>query len=384
MSLEVVLFIALALILLAAGITIGRKSSLSLSGSVVQTVPVIEPINFAEPSDKSIQQMMDQLPVTPETVKAYLNVAKTLRQKGQYDQSIMVYQHLFGRANLAKVVNQEIQLHLAQDYYNLGLSNRSESLLMNLVKENSVFRFKAITELVKIYEQQKDWQNCINWGKQFGRKISEQQKKALSHHFCELAEVDIRKRAYASAEGHLAKALSENKQSFRAWLLYARLMLLWDHPKTAMKYLQKAIHANPVFIAEVFSFIDQQDITSFARDVREMIHAISGLEKMPSVMADKLVRDKQLLLSLGRQEINSKVVQLLINQADLTNVPADLAAIIHWADKHLVSHTSHQCSHCGFELNKLEWQCPSCKSWETVADKLDWEAQLSQSHRKVF
>ena len=384
MSLDVVLLIASAVVVFLIGMAVGRNARDNAATVSSQSLPVLEPINFSEPSDKSVQQMMDQLPVTPESVKAYLNVARTLKQKGQYDQSIMVYQHLFGRANLAKTVNQEIQLYLAQDYYNLGLSGRAESLLMNLVKENSVFRFKAIVELLRIYEQQKDWLNCIHWGKQFGRKITDQQKKALSHYYCELAELDIRKRTYDTAESHLAKALAENKQSFRAWLLYARLMLLWDHPKTAMKYLQRAIQANPVFISEILMFIDQQNSVGFAEDIRKMIHSIGSLDKMPSVMADKLIQDKQLLRLLDRQELNSKVVQLLINQIELANVPEDLAAIVHWTDRHLISHASHQCSHCGFELNKLEWQCPSCKSWETVADKLDWESEQSRGSRKVF
>lgn len=83
-----------------------------------------------------------------------------------------------------------------------------------------------------------------------------------------------------------------------------------------------------------------------------VVNAVTGIPAIDSAILAQ-VRDSEILLALfpaARGDVSPLVIQ-------------DISAVLH---KLVIRSARFQCRNCGFSGTTLYWQCPSCKSWDTI------------------
>src|SRR5690554_1263222 len=139
-----------------------------------------------EQPDEAIDTFIRALEVNPETVETHIAIGKLFCQRGDVERAIKVHQNLLARPSLSALQAARVQLELARDYLAVGLHQRAERLLDELVESSSTLRAEALTELVRVYERERDWEKAVEVG---ARLVGERAGFAVSlaHYHCELA-----------------------------------------------------------------------------------------------------------------------------------------------------------------------------------------------------
>jgi lipopolysaccharide biosynthesis regulator YciM len=81
-----------------------------------------------------------------EALDLQLSLGTFYRRRGEIDKAISIHQSLFARPDLDKKISADIQLALASDYLNAGLLDRSERLLLELLKSNNHLKPKVLAK----------------------------------------------------------------------------------------------------------------------------------------------------------------------------------------------------------------------------------------------
>jgi len=114
-----------------------------------------------EQPDKAIEVFIRVVEVDSETIETHLALGSLFRRRGEVDRAIRIHQNLIARPSLNREQRTQALLELGQDYMNAGLLDRAESLFLELV-ELDAHTVRALQLLADIYEQEKDWQACLD------------------------------------------------------------------------------------------------------------------------------------------------------------------------------------------------------------------------------
>ena len=113
-----------------------------------------------EQSDKAVEVFTRALEVDSDTVETHLALGNLYRRRGEVDRAIRIHQSLISRESLRAEERSEAALELGHDYLRAGLLDRAESLFKELVDSDS-YVDRALSRLVDIYEQERDWGRAI-------------------------------------------------------------------------------------------------------------------------------------------------------------------------------------------------------------------------------
>jgi len=126
------------------------------------------------------------LEVDSETVETHLALGNLFRRRGEVDRAIRIHQNLIARPNLNREQRALALLELGMDYMKSGLLDRAESLFSELV-ETGFYSVAAFTELLDIYQQEKDWENAIKTARRLELSSSRSLNEMIAQFYCEQA-----------------------------------------------------------------------------------------------------------------------------------------------------------------------------------------------------
>src|SRR5690606_35561225 len=142
----------------------------------------------------------------------------------------------------------QAMVELGLDYMHAGVLDRAEHLFLELL-EHPHPHPEAAKQLLRIYQQEKNWARAIEMGKQIDSSKTGQVKPLIAQFYCELAEQYVpqdRHEAFAL----LKQASIQDANCVRASLLEAKLYLDTRQPRKALDALQKIEQQNPRFLSE--------------------------------------------------------------------------------------------------------------------------------------
>lgn len=328
--------------------------------------------------DEAIESFIRALEINSDTIPAHIALAKLFRRKGDVERAIKLHQNLLARPDLSHDDFVRIQMALAKDYYAVGLLDRAENLLIEIVRQqpNRTTLFKALSLLIKLYEKEGEWLQAL----ETAAKLTAEERAALSvelsHYSCELAEQSIKQQDFEAATKFIKQAEQYDASSIRASLLKSDIAQLQQQWRSAVKALKEAFDRDPDFALEIVpamkicydelnkpdSFIkflrkemEHKASTSMMLAVAEVIkeqqgHYAAGsyvtneLKKHPSVKGFNRLIDMHIEFGSESARESLTVLRGLTGQLELTK------PIYH-------------CNHCGFSGRSLHWQCPSCQKW---------------------
>ena len=357
-------------------------------------VDYLKGLNFLlnEQTDQALEHFLEMVRVDDKTIETHFALGSLFRRRGEIDRAIRIHQNIIARPDLAAEQRDQALFSLAKDYLHAGLLDRAEKLFVRL-SQGSRYQVQALESLCRIYEQEKEWQKAIDAGQQLetvgGRSLALQ----IAHYYCELAEEGAANNDYAAARRYVKKAQAGRPRTMRGALTRAHIARETNDHKTAIRLYHRIIDEHTYLISEALPEI----VATYEKD-----GSMSGLDKALRSMLDKNPDMRSLVAYTA---IVNNLTDIPIIDECVKNYLLDEPTLSEFVDLHIFSQGNgakqsealskvrsalsklaattprYQCQECGFSSQRLLWQCPSCRNWETQrpATRVQFDTVLQHS-----
>lgn len=387
------LLAGLFLLLAAAGWAMGRFGERDEEDAPPPlNIDYLKGLNFLlnEQTDQALEHFLHMVRVDDKTIETHFALGSLFRRRGEVDRAIRIHQNIIARPDLAAEQRDQALYSLAKDYLAAGLLDRAEDLFSKLA-EGSRYQVQALEKLCGIYEQEKEWEKAIDAGHRLeilgGRSLALQ----IAHYYCELAESAAAAKDYSAAREFVKQAQSGRPRTMRGALTRAHIARETDDNKTALKLYHRIIDENTYLIAETLPEI----VSIYTREnaTAELERALKRLlsnnpERRSLVAYTAIVNDLG-----GIPVIDDCVEQYMLDEptlgefvdlqtmGDAASHDSALAKVRRALSKLATTTPRYQCQECGFSSQRLLWQCPSCRNWETQrpAARVQFDTVLQHS-----
>jgi len=331
-----------------------------------------------EQPDKAIEVFIKMLEVDSETVETHLALGNLFRRRGEVDRAIRIHQNLIARPTLSRDERSIALLELGMDYMRSGLFDRAENLFKEVVESGS-HTIQAYTELLDIYQQEKDWDNAINSARRLENVSGQKFNQIIAHFYCEKAEEMRARKEEREVRDNLHKAISIDPECVRASILEAELIYEEGKYKQAIKAYKRIEKQNPDYLSEVIipiavCYRNLGDLDELMKYLQEMVTHHGDLTSI--LVLSELVAEKEGEEAAARfitAELEKRptirgvdhLIQFALAKAQ-GSIRDSLHSIKELTGKLIKNRTVYKCSKCGFDAKLLHWQCPSCKHWSTL------------------
>jgi len=389
------LLAGLFLLLAAAGWAMGRFGERDDEDAPPPlNVDYLKGLNFLlnEQTDQALEHFLRMVRVDDKTIETHFALGSLFRRRGEVDRAIRIHQNIIARPDLASEQRDQALYSLAKDYLGAGLLDRAEDIFSRLAG-GSRYQVQALESLCNIYEQEREWEKAIDAGKRLevlgGRSLALQ----IAHYYCELAEGAATAKDFAAARAYVKKAQSGRPRTLRGALTRAHIARETDDSNTALRLYHRIIDENTYLIAEalpeIVSIYERENATA---DLDRALKSL--LAKYPE--RSSLVAYTAIVNNLGGIPIiDDCVEQYILDEPTLsefidlqqlalgdTDSHDSALAKVRGALSKLARVTPrYQCQECGFSSQRLLWQCPSCRNWETQrpAARVQFDTVLQHS-----
>jgi len=328
-----------------------------------------------EEPDKALEVFLRMVDVDNETVETHFALGSLYRRRGEVERAIRIHENIMARPSLSDEHRLEAMFALAEDYFRAGLFDRAEVSFRQLAQSDAR-RVPALRYLLRIYEQQRDWDHAIAVHKELTALASPEQPTAIAHYHCELAEQARERGDLDAAREYLHRAREVQKNFPRGALIRADIALDMNEPELAATLFQRFVELHPRLLALALPRVLRAVRGADAGDLEQRFNAwirpepaaraelayaaiVAGLEQEPFVrdcLPDMLREDP----SLGEivRSIAGDPGQLTPQQR--TDLAMSLARILRRTQR-------YRCVDCGFASASHFWQCPGCRGWDAFA-----------------
>lgn len=318
-------FVGLFVVALAIGWFLGRREAIRVGVMLNPHPSALDKQYFIglnyllnEQPDEAIETFVRALEVNPETVETHIAIGKLFRQRGDLERAIRIHQNLLARPNLSREQGDRVQLELARDYLAVGLGQRAERLLDELIGD-SALRAEALADRVRLCERERNWQQAID----YGRLLSREQPGsavALAHYHCELASSQIRRHESAQARRSLHQALDCDAHCGRAILMLAELEFEQQALIESRRWLLRLADTDAALVPLALPLVRRLAATG-QLDVIEYLSRITAGESPPVALV--LARAEE----LRRQQGDPAASELVL--AHLRKTPSAGRSVVH-------------------------------------------------------
>lgn len=389
------LLAGLFLLLAAAGWALGRFGERDEEDAPPPlNVDYLKGLNFLlnEQTDQALEHFLEMVRVDDKTIETHFALGSLFRRRGEVDRAIRIHQNIIARPDLAAEQRDQALFSLAKDYLAAGLLDRAENLFVRL-SEGSRYQVQALQSLCRIYEQEKEWQKAIDAGQRLetlsGRSLALQ----IAHYYCELAEAAAASKDYRSARQHVKKAQAGRPRTMRGALTRAHIARETDDFGTALRLYHRIIDEHTYLIAEalpeiVETYKREGSMSGLDAALRAMleknpemgsliaytaiVNDIGGIPIIDNCVEDYLLKEPTLAEFVDLRQLGA--VDEEVRETAILKVRRALSKLA-------ASTPRYQCQECGFSSQRLLWQCPSCRNWETQrpASRVQFDTVLQHS-----
>jgi len=331
-----------------------------------------------EQPDKAIDVFVQLLEVDSETAETHLALGSLFRRRGEVERAIRIHQNLVARPTLSREERAHALLELGQDYMRAGLFDRAESLFAEL-RETGLFPEQALQNLRIIYQQEKDWDRCLEVAEALEAVTGERLGLERAHYYCELAEQARAAHDTARVEALLKRAEVASHELVRVTWLQADLAMERGDLGQAIRLFRGVADQDPELFGEVLP-----QLTACYERLGQRAKLVEFLEGLLARRPDTavllaradMVQEQDgdaaalhyLAGHLGPRPSLAgllRMIRLAENSPQAT--AAELLPVLRGVAERLVERRHpYQCAKCGFAAKTLHWQCPGCRSWSSI------------------
>ena len=327
-----------------------------------------------EQPDKAIDIFIRLLEVNSETVETHLALANLFRRRGETDRAIRIHQNLIARPTLTPIQRNQALVELGLDYMNAGVLDRAEQLFLELLDKPSP-PFQAYEQLLRIYQQEKDWSKAIEMAKNIESHSKKKLGPIIAQFFCELAEQQL-KISPNTVPALLKQAHTNDQNCIRATLLEADLYISTNNFKKALKSLLRTEQQSHLFISEALPrlltcYQQMNNLIAFESWLRTLLNRHPNITSA-QVMLTHVIQQQhgsqkaqEYLHHQLQQHPSVEGLHTLISLGESSN-PILIPLVQDITETLVRRGHRYTCPNCGFSGKKLHWNCPGCKQWGTI------------------
>jgi lipopolysaccharide biosynthesis regulator YciM len=211
----------------------------------------------------------------------------------------------------------------------------------------------------------------------------------IAHYYCALAETAASSGDYSSALQFVKHAQTGRPRTLRGALVRAQIAQETGDTATALQLYHQIIDEHTYLIAEALPEIvaihrRENRLPDLDKALRSMVRKNPEMSTLVAYTA--IVNDIG-----GIPAIDECVEQYLLKEPTLAEF-IDMQSVADGEEQALArtrramsklakSTPRYQCRECGFSSQRLLWQCPSCRSWETQrpASRVQFDTVLQHS-----
>jgi lipopolysaccharide biosynthesis regulator YciM len=375
------LLIAALFVAAAAGWLFGRYRSGANSALASEPTKLSEEyfrgLGFLldEEPDKALEVFLRMVDVDNDTVETHFALGNLYRRRGEVERAIRVHENIMARPSLSDEHRLHAMFALGEDFFRAGLFDRAERLFLQLA-DGSGRHVQALRYLLRIYEQQRDWEQAILAHRKLVAVASPEHPTAIAHYHCELAEQMRAKGDFTGARKQLHLARDAQRNFPRGALIRADIALDMNQPELAALLCQRAVELHPKLLTlalpRVMRAMRGTEVGEIERRFRawmrpdpvaraELAYAaiVAGLEQEPFV--------RECLPDLLREDPTLGEI-VSATSGDPSHLSADQCSALATALGRILRRTQrYRCVDCGFASAAHFWQCPGCRSWDAFA-----------------
>jgi len=328
-----------------------------------------------EEPDKALEVFLRMVDVDNDTVETHFALGNLYRRRGEVERAIRVHENIMARPSLSDEHRLHAMFALGEDYFRAGLFDRAERSFQQLA-DGSGRHVQALRYLLRIYEQQRDWEQAIVAHRNLVAVASAEHPTAIAHYHCELAEQMRAKGDFTGAREQLHLAREAQRNFPRGALIRADIALDMNHPELAALLCQRAVELHPKLLAlalpRVMRAMRGTEVGEIERRFRawirpdpvaraELAYAaiVAGLEQEPFV--------RECLPDLLREDPTLGEI-VSATSGDPSQLTAEQCTALATALGRILRRTQrYRCVDCGFASAAHFWQCPGCRSWDAFA-----------------
>jgi lipopolysaccharide biosynthesis regulator YciM len=364
----------------ASGWWVARREYARRNSSTVRSAEYFKGLNYLidDKPDQAIEVFTRMADVDRDTAETHLALGNLFRRRGEVDRAIHIHGSLIARTNLTADQRRRAVMELGEDYLRAGLFDRAEALFQELVDQPDHMEI-AVSRLIYIFQQEKDWRQAIAHCDRLERIGGEPKRRETAHFCCELAEEADARQEYAEARTWLLGALARDPDCTRASLLLGRLAMREEDYRTAIEAFRAVERQDRGYFPEVIAPLGQcfgalgrlDEWVCYLREVQERDRGGRVTDALAEWLLkqegedaalrflDRELRESPTLLGLRR------LVGIKLGRGEGAEY-ADLRALHCISTQMLNSAARYRCANCGFVVKSLHWCCPSCQQWNTI------------------
>ena len=343
-------------------------------------VDYLKGLNFLlnEQTDQAVEHFLKMVRVDSTTIETHFALGTLFRKKGEVNRAIRIHQNIIARPDISDIQRNQAFYSLAKDYLHAGLLDRAEILFTRLADE-SEYKTESHTNLISIYEQEKDWKKAIETATKLNKLASDASlEHRVSHYICELAQEAISQEKYDTAADSLLKSVKEkSKKTLRLNLIFAEICVLKEDYSAASEIYYDILLENNYLVTESLPllfdiYLRQNRLTELDKKLSSLLKKFPKIENIIAYTAiiNDLTKSKVIDHCIENYIKSDTALSEFINVNEVyeTNLNLKVNSINKIRQGLLAlasSNPRYQCGECGFSSLKLLWQCPSCKNWET-------------------
>jgi lipopolysaccharide biosynthesis regulator YciM len=347
-------------------------------------------LNFLlnEQHDKAIEAFIEVVKVDPETVELHFALGSLFRRRGEVERAIRMHQNLVERADLSEEQRLQALFELGQDYLKAGLLDRAEDMFARL--RGTPHEARALSFLLEIYEQEKDWLKAIEVARELAAGSSQPREREIANFYCELAAGEITHGRHDAARGYLEQALATHRKCVRANLLLGEMELARGRHADAIEAWKRIEAQSPAHLALVAerllnAYRDSGRLEQGMGLLRGYLSQHPSLDLLNAVFQATLEREgAERAYRLLREELRRTPTLLGLDrllEAQVAEAPAEkrheLELIKNLVHQHTRSLAMYRCDNCGFKARQFYWRCPACGEWESYPPRRTEERELA-------
>lgn len=325
-------------------------------------------------NDKAVESFVDVSKRDPHALDLQLALGSLFRRQGRLAEATSIHQSLVDRHDLPKDKRELALFELAQDFHASGLFDRAEALYEQL--GGTAFEAEALTKLVAVLEQEKEWSKVIAARKRIEALSREPQGKLIAQAYCELADTALAKNEIATVDAHLSLALEHNRNCGRAKLLGFRACVRNADKPSAKAALEELARVQP----ELLPLVSDEVLTLWQDDAPNVaVEQLASAQRTApssiglSKLVDASIKIEGSAKSMGRlraelqRNPSAREVARLLDmesQGQSENVGLVMKEAADLLRRATEKTPGYHCAHCGFRAPRYYWKCPGCNSWE--------------------
>ena len=367
----------------AYGWYMGRRNGRYLQQDKQHTISreYVTGLNFllSDQPDKAVDLFIDLLDVDSETIDTHLALGNLFRQRGEVQRAIKIHQNLIARPSLTHEQRNLALLQLARDYLAAGLVDRAEELFLKLIDEPD-HRQTALSQLIIIYEQTKEWEQAIAIGIKLKKAGDVKVERRIAHFYCALAGSPALANEPKKRLTSLKKALQHDKLCVRASIMLADLHIEQGEHKKAIVWLEHVMTQDVDFVTEILAklkdcYIETDNEDGFIHFLNDAQNHKAGIS-VAIELADFTINsvglepaEKLILNQIVRTPTMKGFYHLMQYQeqaAEEGKAKDSLTMLRNLVGEQLKLKPIYRCNKCGFSTKRIYWHCPSCKRWGSV------------------